>query len=251
MTAASDETNDRNSAWALPVSKLSVSEVPTGIINLNVEGRRLVGPLQGFGQLWQKTYRIGLSGVKVSPAEVIAAWKANFPRFWPHGNQFYTPFTSISPGEVALINLSVMPGGIQLSTGVLVIYADDVSFTFMNPEGHMFAGMVTFSAEEVDGTTYAEAQVLIRANDPLWELVARVSMFKKENEFWCHTLRALAQHFGVTGEVDLQQECVDPSFQWKKAGNVWQNAAIRSVLFSAFGPLRWTRAAIQRRRRTD
>jgi hypothetical protein len=41
----------------------------------------------------------------------------------------------------------------RLSTGVMVIYADDKSFTFMTPEGHMFAGWITFSAMEQDGAT--------------------------------------------------------------------------------------------------
>jgi hypothetical protein len=152
---------------------------------------------------------------------------------------------------VALINLPVIPGGLLLSTGVLVIYADDVSFTFMSPEGHMFAGMVTFSADRVDGTTYAQAQVLIRANDPLWELVARVRMFKQEDKFWCHTLSALAAHFGVSATPELTRDCIDPRFQWRQAGNIWQNAAIRSVLYSASTPLRWVRRVVlQRRRKT-
>ena len=27
-----------------------------------VEGKRLVGPVQGFGKLWQKTYKVRLDG---------------------------------------------------------------------------------------------------------------------------------------------------------------------------------------------
>ena len=38
-------------------------------------------------------------------------------------------------------------GGPLISTGVMVIFADDESFSFMTPQGHMFAGMITFSAE--------------------------------------------------------------------------------------------------------
>ena len=41
--------------WAQKVEKLEVSKVPTGAANVNVQGRREVGPLQGFGKLWQKT----------------------------------------------------------------------------------------------------------------------------------------------------------------------------------------------------
>lgn len=37
--------------WAKPVSRLSVSDLPAGALNLNVEGRRGVGPLQDFGQM--------------------------------------------------------------------------------------------------------------------------------------------------------------------------------------------------------
>jgi len=41
------------------------------------------------------------------------------------------------------------PGGKGLvSTGVLVIYEDEESFSFMTPEGHIFAGMITFSSYE-------------------------------------------------------------------------------------------------------
>lgn len=96
--------------WAKDVSILRVGEVPAGAVNLNVTGRRVVGPIQGFGKMWQKTYRVRLAGPEVTPAEVIAAWKADFQSFWPTGNRFYGPLTGIAPGEVALLNLD-MPGG--------------------------------------------------------------------------------------------------------------------------------------------
>ena len=60
----------------------------------------------------------------------------------------------------------------RLSTGVMVLYADDESFTLMTPEGHMFAGWITFSAAGDGEATVAQAQLLIRANDPLYEVGA-------------------------------------------------------------------------------
>src|SRR5947209_10270200 len=91
----SDPTSAKNEAarddaahWAR-TSTLRVSEVPTGALNLNVDGRLAVGPLQGFGQLWQKTYRLHLSGVAMTPMEVMQVWKANFARFQPSDNRFY------------------------------------------------------------------------------------------------------------------------------------------------------------------
>ena len=51
----------------------------------------------------------------------------------------------------------------KLSTGVMVLYADEESFTLMTPQGHMFAGWITFSAIEDGDDTVAQAQVLMRA----------------------------------------------------------------------------------------
>ena len=83
---------------------------------------------------------------------MIDVWKEHFPEFWPKGNSFFAPLAGIAPGEVAALDLS-MPGGLKLSTGVLVLYADDESFTLMTPQGHMFAGWITFSAFVEDGVT--------------------------------------------------------------------------------------------------
>jgi hypothetical protein len=216
--------------WAKSVSGLEVSGLPAEAINLNVHGRQVVGPLQGFGQMWQKTYRVRLSGSQVAPTQVITTWKENFPKFWPPGNNFYAPLTSIAPGEVAVLNIS-MPGGLSLSTGVRVIYADDESFTFMTPEGHMFAAMITFSAYEEEGVTIAQVQPLLRANDPLYEIGMRLGFaHRMEDDFWHATLQSLAAHFGVNGQVQQQSTLVDPRMQWGQAKNIWHNAAIRTTL---------------------
>ena len=50
---------------------------PAEAINLNVNGRRVIGPLQGFGKLWQQRYG-STCGAGVTPAEVITTWKADF-----------------------------------------------------------------------------------------------------------------------------------------------------------------------------
>src|SRR5690348_11202925 len=95
---AGDQRRPRDATnWARQGTRLRVSEVPIGAVNLNVDGKSVVSPLQGFGKMWQKTYRIYLRGVHVTPAEVIATWKANFPSFWPKGNRFYGPITGIAP----------------------------------------------------------------------------------------------------------------------------------------------------------
>jgi hypothetical protein len=69
------------STWAKPVDTLHVDGVPAEAINLNVEGRHLTGPIRGFGQMWQKTYRIHMNGADVTPQQVISTWKENFPKY--------------------------------------------------------------------------------------------------------------------------------------------------------------------------
>ena len=226
--------------WARYAETLKVAGVAEGATNINVEGRRAVGPLQGFGQMWQKTYRVSLVGTDVTPVEVIKTWKENYKDFWPEGNLFYAPLAGITPGEVALISGS-LPGGVKLSTGVMVLYADDESFSLMTPEGNPFSGWITFSSFEEGGTTVAQVQVLMRANDPLYEMGLRMGGHKMENEMWRKTLENLAAHFGVHEPVEMNLVCVDPKLQWSHYRNIWHNAGIRSALYSITAPLRWRR----------
>ena len=233
--------------WAAPGTALRASQVPEEAINVNLEGRHLAGPLQGFGPMWQKTYRVRLPREVASPVEVIKTWKENFPRFWPPGNRFYAPLARIAPGDQAILNLAA-PGGMTLSTGILVIYADDESFTFMTPEGHMLSAWITFSAYEDGETTLAQAQALLRAADPLTEMALRFGGHKQEDAFWRRTLESLADHFGVAGEVQTQAVCVDPRIQWSHARNIKHSIVIRSMLYTISAPMRVIRKRSRPRR---
>jgi hypothetical protein len=238
---------DRATAWAGPVDRIVVGDVPRDAVNLNVAGRRLVGPVQGFGRLWQKTYRVSLDGSQATPEDVIRTWKAEFPSFWPKGNRFYGALTGIAPGDVAVLNLA-MPGGQVLSTGIVVIYADQESFSFMTPEGHMFAALITFSGERDAppavpdaGVTAVRIQILLRTNDPVWELSMALGGSRVENTFWLATLRNLALRFDVDATPTFEQVCVDRRRQWRNATNIRQNAAIRSGIWSLTHPQRLLR----------
>lgn len=224
--------------WAKPVSTLHVTEPPAGAGALNVEGRRVVGPIQGFGQMWQKTFRARLEGVRVAPAEVIRIWKQEFPKFWGAGKSFtfYVPEAGLAPGEISMIK-GTLPA--PLTTGVLVLYADEESFTFMTPQGHPYAGWVTFSASEEEGVTVIQAQEIFRADDPLYELAMPILLHRQQNAIWQRTLKAVAANFGVDADVSTQVVLVDPRRQWSNAKNIWQNAGIRTGLHLALAPLRW------------
>ena len=224
--------------WAKTPGPLEVGELPPEAINLGVQGRRVTGPIQGFGKMWQKTYKVILPGRNVTPQDVIATWKQKFPEFWPVGNHFYGPLTGIAPGDVAVLNLT-MPGGMKLSTGVLVMYADDESFTLMTPEGHMFAGWITFSAAEATEGTLVQTQVLMRASDPLMELGLGLFGHRKEDKFWESTLKSLSAHFGVEDpRFEMQAVCVDKKRHWSAMRNVRKNSMIRSSAYMAGAPFR-------------
>jgi hypothetical protein len=239
--AARDATN-----WAKSISRLKVSEVPEGAVNINVEGKRLTSPIQGFGKMWQKTYQVRLPAERVSAPELIATWKQSFTEFWPEGNNFYSSLTGIEPGEVALLDMT-LPGRMKLSTGVMVLYADEESFTLMTPQGHVFAGWITFSALELEGETVAQAQVLMRASDPIFELGLALGGHGQEDRFWDQTLTRLAAHFDHhAADVDTKVVCVDKKRQWSKWRNVWHSSAIRSTMYTLGAPGRALKRLIRR-----
>jgi hypothetical protein len=222
------------SHWAAKVDRLP-AEVREGMRGTNVAGRRLTGPVQGFGRLWQKTYSVDV-GPAISPQDAIAVWKAHFPEFWPAGNRFAGALTGITPGDVALLDIAV-GGGITMSTGVFVLYADAESFTFATPQGHQFAGWITFSAERSGATTVIQAQGLLRASDPFFELGMPV-IFRMEDRFWVQTMIALARRLGAAEPaVQTRSVCLDRKRQWRRAGNVWHNSMARSVLQTVTWPL--------------
>jgi hypothetical protein len=211
-----------------------------GVRGTNVAGRRLTGPIQGFGKMWQKSYRMK-AGPGIAPEQAIATWKEHFPEFWPKGNRFAGALTGINPGDVALLDLAI-GGGVKLSTGVFVLYADAESFTLMTPQGHMFAGWITFSAEregpQDGGETVVQALVLMRANDPLYEIAMTFGGHSKEDKFWAATLIALGERLGLPNPaVDTKTTCVDTKRQWRHANNVWHNSMIRSVLQTLATPV--------------
>jgi len=214
--------------WAAPVSRLQVKTMPKGAVNLNVKGRKVAGPMQGFGQLWQKTYRISLPGSTV-PAQAISILKENFTRFQPPANRFYPPPDGIKPGEVILINADT-PGGL-IVTGVVALYSSLNSFTFITPQGHPEAGWVTFSSFREGDTTIVQIEGLARAGDPIYELAFRIAGSRLQQGIWTHVLQSMLKHLGVEGQVQVTPLCLDKHVQWARFFNLLLNAQILTTLY--------------------
>jgi pyruvate/2-oxoglutarate dehydrogenase complex dihydrolipoamide dehydrogenase (E3) component/anti-anti-sigma regulatory factor len=216
------------SNWARPVPALTIATRIKGARNLNIEGRRAVGPVNGFGQLWQKIFRLTIQGSMITPGEAVAALKQNFPSFQPSFNRFYPSPAGIKPGEIVLID-SMTPGG-PVSTGVLVLYADEQSFTFACPEGHPESGFVTFSGHEENGNTVVQVLGLARANDPLYEAAFRFIGSKVQRRIWTHVLSSLAAYLGVPARISLAATCLDTGLRWSQAKNLKYNAQIWTLI---------------------
>lgn len=238
--------------WAAKVERMEVHETPPGAINLNMEGRRLTGPLQGFGPLWEKVYEVRLEGVTLEPREVLRIWKENFARFQPPEIHFHAPVEGVKAGEVMPIDFMLpaipgLPEVFPMASGVKIIYSDEQAFTVMTPEGFPISGWNTFSVEDDNGTPLVRVHSLIRTMDPVYEFGYRfMGGSEKQEGDWIRVLQNVAQHFGVDSEVTVRSTCLDPKYQWREAGNLWQNAAIRTFFYWLSAPLRRAGKKIKR-----
>lgn len=218
--------------WAKPVARLSVPPMPAEAINRNMNGLAIAGPVDGFGQLWQKTYRLVIDQPGITPQVAIRTLKQNFPRFQPNFNHFYPTSKGIQPGEVVAIDSST-PGG-PVSTGVMVLCADDTSFTFITPQGHPESGWVTFTASREGLNTVVQILGLARANDPVYEVAFRTIGSEMQARIWKYVLTSLAAYLGVSPAVTMQALRVDSSLHWNQTANLWYNAQIRTLIYLPF-----------------
>jgi hypothetical protein len=232
--------------WAHPVERLETTAI--GASDDAVTGRRVAGPVQGFGQMWQKTFRVRLDGDR-SSRDVMTIWKEQFPTFWPRSGKFYAPLAGIAPGEVALLEIAPVPGApVKFSTGVMVIYADDESFTFMTPEGHILSAWITFSAYVDGDVTDAQVQALERPSDPLDELGYMLGANRMNSRFWEQTLGALARHLGTSEPIiETTVVCVDRQRQWRYVRNLRHSASIHSMTRTVTAPGRWVAGLVRGR----
>ena len=222
--------------WAKPVRKLRVTKVPGSVSSLNVEGRHPVGPIGGFGQMWEKTYELRFPNSQRTPAEITATMKENFVRFQPPQNNFYASPAGIKAGETVLIRSSVL--GVPILTGVLVSYADDVSFTLMTPQGHPESGWVTFRVFKESNDMVCQIQGLARANDPVYEIAFRLHGSKFQEQTWMHVLGSLAKHLDVKSPATMKKRRVAPDMQWSQVGNIRHNAQLWTLAYLLIWPLR-------------
>lgn len=206
-------------------------------VEVAASDRRPMLPEDGFGQRWEKRYRIRLDGSEVPPETVMATWKARFSEFWPEGNRFSRSLTEAKPGDLAVSDLELPAGG-RVFAGVIVQSLSPTSFTFVTTRGHPFAATITFTTGLDNQVSVAGVTVDMRASDPLYEVGLMLGGHKREDRFWNDTLKALAEAFGVTAEPVQTVVRTDRRRKWKHATNITHNDFIRSMLTLAKRPVR-------------
>ena len=116
------------------------------------------------------------------------------------------------------------------------MYSDDLSFTFVTPQGHPESGWVSFSAYSEGDRTVAQITGLARAGDPIFEAAFRLVGSKMQVRIWTHVLASLAAYLGVPANISYDGRCADPELQWNQASNITYNAQIVTLLRE---PSRW------------
>jgi len=79
MTTPDPRAPRDQESWARPVNRPTTTAKSSG--QDTVTGKRVAGPVQGFGQMWQKTFSVRVASYENSPEAVVAHWKAGFPTF--------------------------------------------------------------------------------------------------------------------------------------------------------------------------
>ena len=110
----------------------------------------------------------------------------------------------------------------------------------------MFAAWITFSAVRQDGVTTPRVEVLLRANDPLYEVGMSLGGHSQENAFWVATLHNLAARFGGRRRRRRRSRPASIAATVDDAANIRHNAAIRSGLYRMRHPRVWCATADSR-----
>ena len=84
MTTTEPRAPRDQESWARPVDRLTTTAKGAG--QDTVTGKRVAGPVQGFGQMWQKTFTVRVPARRASrPRRVVAHWKAALPDLLAEG----------------------------------------------------------------------------------------------------------------------------------------------------------------------
>jgi hypothetical protein len=184
----------------------------------------------GFGRLWLKVYtlRFAEPDSGFNHVRAIAEWQQHISDFWPEETRLIRP-GRFSRGKRLWLRMAG-PMGMRIDTNLEVTDASAAAFTFSTVAGHPFAGTVRCSADVGPPSCLMRVEARFRPSDPLYELGFLLGGAAAEDAFWEQTLVNAGRHFGVGGTVTTEARCLDRRRNWRKAGNIRNNAAIRTLV---------------------
>ncbi len=213
--------------WAVPGATPPNSRNIPSIVLDTFRHHGVSGPLQGFGQLWEKTCLMPLGKSRLQPTEIIATLKEQFATFSSPDTAITLPDGGISPGEIMSLKIRHRYG--QMLTGAMVLHGDEHSFTLITPAGHPKSGWVTFSAYRDGGNTFVQAQGLSRTSDPGFALAFHPLINHRDEYTWRHLLENLSRYYHIDATISVQRTRWASGWQWSGLLNIRHNAQLHSI----------------------
>ena len=140
-------------------------------------------PIQGFGKMWQKTYQVRLPRRERLADRADRDLEAALPRVLARGQPLLRPADRhrARRGGAAQHDPAGQDEALDRRDGALrrrgVVHADDAAGAHVRRLDHV-------QRTERDGETVAQAQVLMRASDPIFEMGLTLGGHKQEDRFW-------------------------------------------------------------------
>ena len=160
-----------DSNWAKPVDRLSASGVVGAKVDLRL-GKARLRPAPGVRPALAEDLPRPARRLEPGPDRAHRHLEGQLPHVLARRRAVLcTAWRASNPAKSRCsTSRRCRASPVKLSTGVMVLYADDESFTFMTPEGHTLSAWITFSASREGDVTVAQAQALERTSDPFDEL---------------------------------------------------------------------------------
>ena len=188
------------------------------------------GPSRASGSCGRRPTGCALDGVESTPRRWSRPGGANFPAYWPKGNDFYPSLTGVEPGEVALIKLGG-PAGMKSQDGRdgallrrRVLHADDAARATCSPAGSRSRRTTRRRDSRPDAGADA------RAGSARRDRPDDGRPRQGEQVLGADTGEPRAQPRRSRRRGARRWCCVDRKRQWSRAANVRHSVAIRSTL---------------------
>jgi hypothetical protein len=166
------------------------------------------GPSDGAGPLNHRTYRVWITNSKLSPEQLVEAFRANPNRLGPTSFATFVPDPA-PDGLVESAEFEVkLPGPWDGPVYVHEVRPERVRLN--TRVGHMEAGWIEFRASSSEGVTQFAIESFARSGDPVFDaLYHQVGVAKLvQTQMWTAVLESAVEVSGGTQQGRLDVETI-------------------------------------------